>query len=156
MVADYKKSGLTASDAKALGFEPCEHKKGRQRVSAYRIPYFDFDGVPIGWERLKLTSPCVDADGKPMKYWQEPGSANHLYTPPLGGINWRAIADDPSVEVWIVEGEKKAAAMSKLGLPTVGLGGVDSFQHKDKSLVDGLAELARGGRVVNILFDSDA
>ena len=156
MVADYKKSGLTAADVKALGFEPCEHKQGKQRVLAYRIHYSNFDGEPIDHYRLKLLGPCVDADGKPMKYWQEPGSPNQLYIPPLGDINWRATVDDPSIEIWIVEGEKKAAAMCKLGLPTVGLGGVDSFQNKDKSLVDGLADLARGGRVINILFDSDA
>lgn len=158
MLADLARSGLTAQDAKVLCLEPWLHEQGKQQVPAYRIPYFDFDGEVTGFYRLKLLAPCKDENGDLRRYAQELDSPNHLYIPPLGGADWRAIMNDPAAEVWLVEGEKKAAAMCKAGLPTVGIGGVDNFikSKGDKTPVDGLAELARGGRVVNILFDSDA
>jgi hypothetical protein len=155
MLADLKKSGLTAADAKALHMAPFPYKRNKQEIPAYYIPYLDLDGKPTGFYRLKLLAPCLDADGKLIRYWQEADSGVSLYFPSLGGIDWRAVMDDPSIEVWMVEGEKKAAAMCKLDLPCVGLGGVDNFQ-KNKNPADGLAKLAWGGRVINILFDSDA
>jgi len=49
------------------------------------------------------------ASGKTIRYWQPPNSIPRVYFPPflIDGKDWTAISADPSIDVYITEGEKK-------------------------------------------------
>ncbi len=97
-------------------------------TSAYRIPYFDLSGETNDFERLKLFPTIKDKAGHSVKYFQKPGTAPHLYFPPISA--WPLIASDPSEVIYFTEGEKKSAAGNQAGLPTIGVGGVWSWRVK--------------------------
>ena len=144
MAQELKDSGLTPTTVAAL---KCVAGKdaGWEHGNCYRIPYFDSHGAPIPHARWKLIS---GRNGQ--KYTQPHGSKVELYLPPL--LDWL----DPGPLVCITEGEKKAAAVSQLGIPCVGLPGVYSFAAKNSKarlhpVLQGLAK----GRSFVILFDSD-
>jgi hypothetical protein len=130
------------------------------RVRAYRIPYFALSGKRIPFARYRLLDPYTPKGSKkPAKYLQDRGTGSHFYFPPF--IEWTRIAKDPTTPLYITEGEKKAAAVCKIGSPCIGLGGVWNFVGREDA--DGPSEAIADfgavewkGRVVNILFDSDA
>ncbi len=82
--------------------------------SAYRIPC---PGTPF--YRCRLFPPYKDKDGKTVKYLQKKGTAPRLYIPSLV----QSMLGDPSVPLWIAEGEKKALRAAQDGLCCVGVGG---------------------------------
>lgn len=97
-------------------------------VNGYVLPYFSMQGKLLPHYRVRL----FDSD---QKYRQPKDSQNHVYFPKsfahaLMGKNY----------VVITEGEKKAAAACKAGIPTVGLGGVDSWRNRT-ILISGDADL---------------
>src|SRR5207248_1126878 len=118
-----------------------------------------------GYVRLKPSKPRIDGrTGKPVKYESPVGRPNRLYIPP--GCTRAALAD-PSVPLLITEGEKKAAKADQEGFPCLGLVGVYGWQKRRpkgadgkgvglRELIDDLAAVAWQGRVVFLVFDSDA
>src|SRR5689334_16527155 len=121
-LADLKASGLTDDTITACMFAAVRPQdiKLRGVDSAYRIPYFDFYGQPYAVERWKLFPPIVRPEGK-QKYHQPKGTDPHLYFTP--GINWQDLATDPQQPITFTEGEKKAAALSQHGIPTIAIAG---------------------------------
>jgi hypothetical protein len=64
---------------------------------------------------------------------------------------------DGKSPVYVTEGEKKALALSQLGLAAVGIGGVWCGCKKDtEELISDLTEIRWTGRTVYIVFDFDA
>ena len=165
-LADLKRSGLTAADARRLRFEvlaptaTARLDPAFKAAAALKIPYFDLAGQPTKFYRLRyLELNGFDALArKPLRYTQPTGSAPEVYFPPLGGFDWRALATATDRSLLITEGEKKAAAATKAGFPTIGLGGVWSWRSKRLGL--GLLHVLRDAirwadRTVYLVFDSD-
>jgi hypothetical protein len=168
MLVDLERSALTAKHAEALRMEPLDatatmHLAGSEIAcgrAAYRIPYFDPGGKPTEFYRLRFlgTGHAEVVAEPPRKYDQPKGTAPEAYFPPLLPRSWSDILADPSAELVIGEGEKKAACACAHGIPCIGLGGVDSFSSK-KLKIDLLPELASAkwdGRAVSIIYDADA
>lgn len=164
-LADLAKSGLSAEDAKKLRLQflaPEQTAKldaSFKKAPATKFTYFGLSGKANGFYRLRyLELRGLDRLAKkPMRYTQLPGTTPSVYLPPLG-VDWAKVAKDPGRKLVITEGEKKAAAATKAGFPTVGLGGVWSFRSKRAGV--GLLpllkdEFAWEGREVYLVFDSD-
>lgn len=163
-------SALDGSDAKALKFkahtadEAGIHLKTLPSYHAgFLIPYFDLDGrVTKFWRYryLETTKTGFDAltNKKDLRYAQPGRSLNELYIPPVGGTNWKSIAQNPEIPLIITEGELKAACATKLGHPTIGLGGVWCFKSNNARmpLLPMFHEFQWRDRIVYICYDSDA
>lgn len=174
-LADLSKSGLTAKDAKnnlirdvsaeelleiynkakkALGQSSVKNLNGAR---GYEIPYFGIDGEPTGFCRYKLLVPFITRDGKAIKYLQLPGTKPHFYMP--RSLNWKKLAEDVTEPLYVVEGEKKALAVAKLGLPVIGLGGIWSWRNREdddsSELISDFNLIDWKGRKTIIAFDAD-
>jgi Domain of unknown function (DUF3854) len=118
------------------------------------FPYRDLSGEVNCFARVKPHHPRV-RDGNPIKYEQPRGAPQRAYYPKgaLPGLR------DGTSPVHITEGEKKAMALSQLGLAAVGLGGFWCGCKKDESgewvLIDTLAAIDWRDRVVYVVFDYD-
>ena len=166
MLDDLKRSGLTAKEADRLSCKPISSAKAKRLLKlskvnlpdGYTIPYFDADG-----ERIKHAFRCRSLGdythrdrktGKQVpgpKYRQHGGTEPWVYFPPL--TNW------PEVEgpVVITEGEKKSACACKVGIPTVGLGGVWSWRKpkSDDELLPDFSGVLCKDEYIEVCFDSD-
>lgn len=157
-LSDLKASGLTDDTINACRYASVRpHDIKLPDVnSAYRITYFDLDGQPNSVERWKLFPPIVRPDGK-QKYHQPKGTAPHLYFPPL--CNWQEIASDPRSSLTITEGEKKAAALSQHGIPTIGIAGCWSHSQRDDTgerlMIPTVDQIIWKDRDVELIPDSD-
>jgi len=158
MLADLTNSGLTTHQAHLLRYAPCTESVlnqliGRPVGGGYELPYHDFHGKPLDFSRYKLFTP-VKFKTSTMKYWQPPDSSPRLYVPPL--IDWQAVIADPKLEVWVTEGEKKAAALCALKVPCVAVSGVWAWTSKkfQQAIIPELRLLCP--RPFVLCFDSDA
>lgn len=147
-------SGLPASEVTQL----CQKF---QPVAALKIPYFDFEGKPTSFYRIRYLEPLPGFAGqveKPQRYAQAPGTLNEVYLPPLLKDGWATVANDPTIPIYITEGELKAAAATSVGYPTIGLGGVDVWRSAKRGipLLPQLQAIKWNGRDVVVVFDSDA
>ncbi len=130
-------------------------------------PFLDRLGQPTGYHRLKPSKPRIaksdGKDAKAIKYEGPKGQSNRLYIPP----GTRAALADPSQTLFITEGEKKSLAADGAGFACVSVPGVWAWQKKrdhaadgaargPRELIDDLAAIAWVGRVVFVIFDSDA
>lgn len=137
--------------------ETAEH--GGVPVPSLKIPYFDAQGQPTGFYRLRYLADVIDTrTGKVQKFSQPKGSLPTVYFPKVKSVEWSPLVTDPRVSLVITEGEIKALAATAAGIPTAGLGGVDSWQARRRgiSLLPELAAVKWSGREVAILYDSDA
>lgn len=120
LVDDLRKSGLTPADVRArpLGTAEKTATGSPMGVNGYVLPYFDLNGAPIQFYRVRLF------DCEP-KYKQLADTPNHVYFPPrLGDLL-------PTAKyILLTEGEKKAAAAVAHGFPCVALSGVDSWRTR--------------------------
>ena len=91
-------------------------------VPSIEFFYRDLDGKPLR-SRYRL---LFNGDGK---FRQPKDTGVHAYLPLLPGKKtWKRVAADVSEDLIITEGEVKTlAAIAHLGMPTVGLGGVDQW-----------------------------
>lgn len=150
--ADLKRSSIPDRIAKQCGIEDVVGGFGPQR---YRLNYYGIDGRPLGFYRERNTCDPLplDALGKQQRYTQPPGLKPRFYLPRL--LNWRKIANDPTVTIYITEGEKKSIRACMEGLACIGLGGVWNWRSNRTPIAD-LNLFAWRGRRVVIVFDSDA
>ncbi|VTS01851.1 DNA/RNA helicase, superfamily II OS=Thermoanaerobacterium thermosaccharolyticum M0795 GN=Thethe_02112 PE=4 SV=1: DUF3854: DUF927 [Gemmata massiliana] len=126
-------------------------------------PHYDRGGQPLDHATVKPDRPRARGDkpGK-VKYENPRGRPNRLYVP----AGARAALADPTAELTITEGCKKALAATQHGFPCVSLPGVWNWvapreQRGGKrtgrlALNDDLAGVTWTGRRVHIVFDSDA
>ena len=164
MRADLERSGLDDKDAKRMGChalapgEVDELTNGKFFAPAYAIPYTDAQGKDTGFLRLRfLTDVKVPGESKPRRYWQPPNTPPRAYFPKVGVTKWPQLLKDSEKPLYFTEGEKKAAAACKAGIPMIGLGGVWSWRSNrfGKALLDELEGVKWEGREVIVVFDSD-
>lgn len=171
--AKLESSGLTLEDADALGIElltreqTAIHVKTNGPLISLKLNYLhprtgeplnDWPKAPPYWRLRYLEQPMgfeSMGDKKPLRYVQPFDTAPVAYYP--GNQDWSEILDDAGVPLVITEGELKAAKACKDGFPTIGLGGVDSFQAKKMGIVwlESLKFVNWIGRHVYICYDSD-
>jgi P4 family phage/plasmid primase-like protien len=96
-------------------------------------------------------NPPKDASGKPRKYLQPSGRPAVLDVHPR---NTRYMAD-PTVELWITEGVRKADALASRGLCVISLSGVYGWRSQHGTLGD-WEDVQLRGRTVVLCFDADA
>ena len=160
-------SGLTLEDAKQLGMiiadaaevQQLGHKDTRPGiVFAYYDPFAGSFTAPTIFHRVRFLGDLTGfaAQTKPRRYGQPAGTLNSVYIPRVKGINWGVLlaGSEPLV---ITEGELKAACACKLGIPTIGLGGVDLIraQKKGADALPLLDQIHWAGRTVYVVFDTD-
>jgi hypothetical protein len=173
-LADLKNSGLLDETISACRFYSVTDAGEAGRILRWKsppkalgpflaIPFFDLDGKPNCFTRLKPDRPRTSKkDGKPVKYESPCGTGNRTYFPPGVG----PALGDPTVPLLLTEGEKKAAAAVQHGFACVGLVGVNGFHKKrpkgeygkpkgPRVFIDDLAAVAWGGRTVFVCYDSD-
>ena len=94
-------------------------------AEGYVIPYFGLDGKPLPFYRVKIF------DAPEVKYRQLADSQNHIYFPPKLTSLIEALDYDHDFRyILITEGEKKAAAAVRAGIPCCALSGVDSWKSR--------------------------
>ena len=160
--------GLTPADAHAIGIvtlspeetvaqSPTFIRPNLNGTASLKFVYRDLRGRDTGFYRLRYLTPPNDPrkHGKTIKFCQAGGSLTGIYLP--GFMNWQEISLLNSRQVFLVEGEGKAACAAKLGLAAIGLGGVDAFQSSryEIELLDPLPMFNWKDRSVVICFDSD-
>jgi hypothetical protein len=139
---DLAKSYLNAADAKTLGW----YEKAGNLV----MPYLNGSSL----ERTRLTVP-INKKKKSMRYFQPVGTSPELYLPRIGGIDWENVKKDTHIPIYCTEGEKKAAIACKVGIPCIGLGGVDCWARRGGIPLSQWDEFSFTERTVVIVFDSD-
>jgi P4 family phage/plasmid primase-like protien len=160
-LVDLRSSGLTDKTIRAAGFrsltavEVRQILNGRNVGPGLEIPYPAADGV-AAFSRVKPDTPVAGKDGKTAKYLTVSGAGNRLFVPTNIAVG---VCDDPTVDLWITEGEKKALKATQEGFPTLGLAGVWSWRTKDPDGLTGPLPEFDGiiweERTVYIAFDSD-
>lgn len=99
--------------------------------------------------------PRIGRDGKPIKYEIPKNSGVRLDCPPM----CRSLLDNPSIPLWITEGQKKADSLASRGVAVVDMLGVDCFKGKNPfggvTLLADWDYVALDGRDIRIVFDND-
>jgi hypothetical protein len=139
--------------------------------SAMLLPFCSPDGGFMDFARVKIFPTLVkvtrdetvrwipEAEQQPrdlkhetVKYLQSKKSGARLY---LVRRCLRA-ALESDADLWIVEGEKKALAIAQLGLPTIGICGVEGWHGRgDDHLLRDFNAIRLEGRRIEILPDGD-
>ncbi len=117
--------------------------------SMYEIPYnADYSRYRVFYE-----PGCeLDSDGKPKpKYLCRKDSGNHLYVPPKA----RPFLCDPSIELYITEGEKKSLKAAQEGLCCIAISGLWNWSDGNKQLISDFDQIALNGRTVYLVPDTD-
>lgn len=102
--------------------------------------------------RMKIFPAYRDRRGRKVRYLQPRDSGVHLYIPP----GTEAKLKDPSIPLYIAEGEKKALRAAQDGLCCVGLAGIWNWKKKgSKDVIEGIKGLPLYQRQLFIVPDSD-
>jgi len=120
------------------------------------IPLWGPEGQVRGYQ-FKPRTPRVNADGKPMKYASQRGTASVLDVHP----RWTRLSTaevpeirDAAIPLFIGEGIKKGDALTSLGITNVSLAGVYNWLSKGLRLA-AWDEVQLEGRAIGIVFDAD-
>ena len=150
-----------AADLRPLGFSTSQ-----ECVPGLLLPLHSTDGqTPLyvyrpDNPRVMEDKKCRNPDGtykqKVIKYEMPKGEKMRLDVPP----RCRANIGDPSIPLWITEGQKKADALASAGLCSIALLGVWNFigtnDRGGKVFLSDFLDIAfNNGRPVRIVFDSD-
>lgn len=120
---------------------------------ALLIPIYGVSGTHVGYQ-LRPNNPRL-RDGKPLKY------ESPVKTPPVLDIpqTIQKKLSNPSHELWITEGARKADAIASLDQACIGLSGVWNFRGTNpaggKVALGDWEVVALNNRFVFIAFDSD-
>ena len=100
-------------------------------------------------------APRHGKDGKLIKYELPKDAGVRLDCPP----RCQPMLADPSIPLWITEGQKKADALASHGLCAIALLGVWNFKGRNPfggtTLLADFDYIALNGRDVRIVFDND-
>jgi Protein of unknown function (DUF3631)/Domain of unknown function (DUF3854) len=134
--------------------------KAACNVPGLLIPLLRKDGSTWGVQ-YRPDEPRLDIKGKPLKYESPSRQAgtkqrNGIDVPPRVG----AKLDDPTVELWITEGSRKAdSAVFNAGLACVAILGVWGWLGTNgkggKTALPDWRDIALNGREIVLAFDSD-
>lgn len=125
------------------------------------IATYERDGMKRPFSRLRYMKPKEYEDKatgkkKTMRYSQPPKSGVFTYMTP--GIVNRYRLSEKIKTLFIVEGEIKALSGDVLGLPIIGIGGIQNIKDKENNTIDEYIEqLVKRCRPDNVvlLFDAD-
>ena len=162
---DLRRSGLTDATIREAKFRTENDaaeisrilnwdKPATQLNGGLIIPFLYVDGHWNGFARVKPHCPRTDGKGKAFKYEQPRGVPSHALFTPLTV----AYASDPSIDIVILEGEKKAWRTHQAGFACIGLCGVWAWQKpksEPRALIEELSSIDWAGRRVPICFDTD-
>jgi Domain of unknown function (DUF3854) len=148
---------VSAAELRALGFADYQ-----ARVPALLIPIHGVDGSNDRYV-LKPDHPRLehrpDKPDRPIKYEYPAGQPNVLDVP----LRCKPSLPDPTVDLWITEGWKKADALAGIGKCVLALGGVWNWCHRDAEGKSGVPIddwqpilPSLNGRRIFICYDSDA
>ncbi len=166
MLSKIASSLLEEADAKKLKFKYLTADQSKElsipvEAPGFVIPYFDLDGRQTKFWRFRYLEDTrkgfdVLSGRKALRYVQAAGGINEVYLSPM--MDWRKMAENVSIPLIITEGELKAAAATKVGLPTIGLGGVFCFKSNKakETMLPMLRQITWKARETVICFDSDA
>lgn len=163
-------SGLTLEDAEKMGWrwETAEQTKQADESYWYLpslvIPYIDpWTGEPMRarpkWptlERRRALREPVPKPEKFAKYLSPKGAGVCAFFTPL--VKWPDILSDSKIPLVLTEGEIKAAATTLADIPTIGLGGVNSYKAMKigESFLPELERINWVRREIFVVYDSDA
>jgi len=170
-IAELKASAISPEIAECMGLYSLDDAKAAAKlfgrrpkdwegrlpvlVFPYRIP-FQRDPVLVRGKPAKpLEERQRDGSIKLVKYAQAKETGTHLAFGPslLEGPALR----DPSVPLWLTEGEKKMLAAESHGLSCIALPGVHQWHIKDeRTLHPYFSHVALVGLIVYLAFDADA
>jgi len=139
-------------------------KRAFFKVAGYRsepdglvIPYPDVDGGFLADFGRKRLLPSRVYDGKEMKFVQPSGMPPRFYFGPSTSL--RDWCRDPSRELFMVEGETRAAALAQHGHFAIALGGVWNWVRRtddgDSVPIDDFRLVDWRRRQVVLVFDHD-
>lgn len=136
------------------------------------IEYYDLDGIPVTYYRKdnkksaagekkeyfrvrwQFPDSHLDKNGKPFKYKSPPGSGTPVYIPE----RLRKMYKEKTVipRLYIQEGEKKAEAACKHGIPSIAVSGIQNLGING-TLPEDVVRIIQGCQVkeVAFIFDSD-
>ena len=123
------------------------------------LPFFDRDGKRVDYAVARMMPPHNWPDGREAKYLMPRGLDCRAYFPPFA-CAWQAV-NDPGGAVVITEGVLKALAAAQVGVPCIGLMGIETWslrrQDKDdpRQLIPDLLGIDWRGKKVLIVPDSD-
>ena len=115
------RSATSTAELKRLGFSPAQC-----RPDGLLLPVWTPDGGN-GLYCYRPDVPRVDRDGRVLKYELPKGAAMRLDVPP----RCRPRLGDPSIPLWITEGQKKEDALASRGFTVVGVLGVWNFKGRN-------------------------
>jgi hypothetical protein len=160
-LADLRKSGLTDETIRMqkfrstppsmigslLGFET------PKVVSAYLIPFADPRGGGLWLDHVRVkVFPAIATEQGTIKYLQPRRSGVRLFFP-LASLDGVLRMADP---LYLIEGEKKALSVAQLGLPAIGICGVEGWHLAgERGLHPDLDDVGLRGRIVNVVPDAD-
>src|SRR5262249_2533044 len=129
-LADLRRSGLTdetivAQKARTIPPHMIDQPLGSTAPKvrhAYLIPFPDPRGGWMDHVRMKVF-PSIVTDNGTIKYLQPKRSGVRIFFP----LSTLDAALHSTEDLYIVEGEKKALAVTQLGLPAVGICGVEGL-----------------------------
>lgn len=149
-LADLKQSGLSDKTIKEAGIYSVD-REGVDRS----LPAPAKSAIVFSYERenyrLKLFPPGLSKEGKPMKYYQPPGTSCHIYFPP--GVR-ELIEKNPYLRIYITEGEKKALKAWQEGIVAIAIPGIWSWFTKGEVIQD-FDQIKLTERPIVIVPDSD-
>jgi hypothetical protein len=166
----FAESNLTLTDARLLGMELLDAidtaliSPQKAALPSIKLNYYDYLGNPVKdkptnpyFYRLRYLGEEKGFDGKSKygKYAQPIGTAPMVYWPK--NQNWTDIVNDTKKPLIITEGELKSACACKMGFPTLGLGGVNSYRAREHGMdwLDSWQPMDFSKRYVYVCFDSD-
>src|SRR5262252_3876595 len=131
---DLRRSGLSDATIAAAGLYTAAPVDLAKLLSARLVDQvrhvlvFPYDTTPSGipvshadaFVRCKLFQPVNDGHGHTIRYFQRAGTPPRLYVPAPA----RAVLMDPTVTLFVTEGEKKALKGNQEGFPSVAVGGL--------------------------------
>ncbi len=167
--ADLRRSGLTLADCPGAFVCSAEESQrlGHAALPSVAFPYWNpFSGefTPLDqFHRARYLSPPggFTAQTKAQRYSQPAGSLNDLYVPRRvagADFDWAGYLSDPKRgALYFTEGEKKALAGAKAGLPVIALGGVTVWcaQTRGAAELPMLSKIDFRGRDAYVVFDTD-
>ncbi len=145
--------GYVSVDTKArlakLGFSPAQ-----QRPPGLLVPIHGTAGGVVA-HQFRPDDPRQTKAGKVVKYETPSGSSLVLDVPP----RVRPALADPTVDLWVTEGARKADAAVSAGLACISLAGVWSWRGTNgsggKTALADWHDIALNDRQVYVCFDND-
>ena len=121
-------------------------------VSALLFPFRAPAGGFMDHVRVKVFPGLTDEQGHSIKYLDPGGAGPRLYFAPA--TMTRVVQGGEPV--WLVEGCKKTLAVAQVGLPAVGIEGVDCWHRRgSRDLLPDFDTIPLAGRTVELLPDGD-